>query len=96
MKKEILMAVYINVGNMPPADVECFMKKALKEVHKNDDELKTISIHYYLVPVRGNQESKIECIYPKYTIIADEQAKEAEEINKLLLSLTDKAVVEVK
>jgi hypothetical protein len=55
----ILIAIYINVGNMDGYDVGEFMKKVASQLNENYPSY----IKHYIFPVR-NQDTKVDLIYP--------------------------------
>ncbi len=72
-------AFYIDVGNIPPADVEQYMQKVMTTMKRNqvvDSQTGRVDLRYnplsveedYFIPVRGNSSTKIEPIAGgKYT-----------------------------
>lgn len=65
--EKIVLAVYINVGNMDFKDVKPFMEKIQRSVGEDK------AYKYFFIPVR-DQESKVECVYPNF--LSDETIKE--------------------
>lgn len=65
VQKKMVLAFYINVGNMEHSDVKPYIEN-IKKLATNKNE-----IHYF-IPVR-DQETRIECIYPNFT--NDEEIK---------------------
>jgi len=55
----LILVYYMDVGNLPDADVNLYMKKIAKGLFKKNED----GIIKYLIPVR-NQETKVECINP--------------------------------
>jgi hypothetical protein len=83
MKKEIILAAYININNIPPTEVDFVMEKITFELHKN--KFNNIEVKWFTVPVK-NQDTRIECVYPKYEIIdGQEVVKELKELKELVL-----------
>jgi len=66
-ENKIMLAVYMNVGNIADEDVSKYMEKITKMLSTDK------SYKFFLMPVRGNQETKIECIYPNF--LYDEEMK---------------------
>ena len=72
-------AFYIDVGNIPPADVEQYMQKVMTTMKRNqvvDSQTGRVDLRYnplsveedYFIPVRGNSSTKIESVQGgKYT-----------------------------
>jgi hypothetical protein len=72
-------AFYIDVGNIPPQDVEQYMQKVMTTMKRNqvvDSETGRVDLRYnplsveedYFIPVRGNSATKIESVQGgKYT-----------------------------
>lgn len=72
-------AFYIDVGNIPPQDVEQYMQKVMTTMKRNqvvDSQTGRVDLRYnplsieedYFIPVRGNSSTKIESVQGgKYT-----------------------------
>ena len=72
-------AFYIDVGNIPPQDVEQYMQKVMTSMKRNqvvDSKTGRVDLRYnplsveedYFIPVRGNSSTKIESVQGgKYT-----------------------------
>lgn len=58
--EKIILAVYVNVGNIDYKDVDSVMNKLKKSVTEDR------GYKYFFIAVR-DQESRIECIYPNVT-----------------------------
>lgn len=74
----ILIAIYINVGNMDGYDVSEFMKKVASQLNDNYPSY----IKHYIFPVR-NQDTKVDLIYPGFI------GKDKEKIMNLLETMRD-------
>ena len=57
---KIILAYYINIGNLDAADVQQLVSAFKKEV--SDPEM----IQYF-IPIRDG-ETRIDCVYPKYVV----------------------------
>ena len=68
MKKEIILAAYINIGNLPNDVVDEYMTN-LKLGDKLKLDSEQLKVHWVFIPVR-NETTRVECIYPSY-VIAD-------------------------
>jgi hypothetical protein len=60
---KVILAYYINVGNVSQEDAEIQLLKIRNQVRNPD-------LIQYFVPIR-NSESRIECLYPRYVIGED-------------------------
>lgn len=76
--EKIVLAVYINVGNMNSEDVKFHMSK-IQEKMSADKGFK-----YFFIAVR-DQESRIECVYPNFVHNDEIAAK----LNKCLDDITN-------
>ena len=65
--EKIVLAIYINVGNMDIQDVKSFMEKVQRSMGEDR------GYKYFYIPVR-DQESKVECVYPNF--LSDETIRE--------------------
>jgi hypothetical protein len=74
-KTDILLAVYLNIGNMPNEEVDNYCIKAVERLVKETD---TLNLQYFLTPVR-TQNTKIEIIYPLPTVINDKETNQLSE-----------------
>jgi len=68
---KVILAFYVNVGNMGAKDVSILVERFKKEV-QNDDLIQ------YFIPIREG-ESRVECVYPKY-VVGEEVEKELEDV----------------
>lgn len=57
---KIVLAFYINVGTLDNEEIKVFIEKINKSL-KEERFYK-----FFLFPVRGDQETKVECIYPNF------------------------------
>lgn len=81
MKKEIILAGYINIGNILASNVDRFIEKMTERVKIDTDTLK---VNWIMIPVR-NEVTRVECIYPSYVIVDGQEIVEnLQELNKLL------------
>lgn len=64
---KMILAAYVNVGNLEESDVKKYCEKISKMVNTNRGAV------YYVIPVR-DQETKIECVYPNF--VSDKKIKE--------------------
>lgn len=64
---KIMLAVYINVYNMPDEDIKEYARKISAQLKKDN------SYSFFIFPVK-DQNTRIECIYPNF--VYDEQIKE--------------------
>jgi hypothetical protein len=79
--EKIILAHYINVGNMSPQKVAETMDDIRKAITPHDDQL----VHF-LYPVR-DQETRIECINPKLVSEEDyQQARRVLEKNQAIVT----------
>jgi len=69
MKDVIILAIYINVGNLNEEDARSYVSQATKSMQWNEED----NIRAIFIPVR-DQETKIECVYPKYVTQKDVDA----------------------
>lgn len=81
MKKEIILSVYLNIGNMDSSHVDEFMKLTSDRIKIDSEQLK---VHWLIIPVR-HETTRIECVYPSYIITdGQEHISELTELNTLL------------
>lgn len=73
MKDKIILAYYLDVGNLSPNEGEKAMHHFRKEMRDEDPNL----IQYFMY-VRGGG-TRIECVYPKY-IVSEELENETKEV----------------
>lgn len=66
IKEKVLLAFYVNVGDLPNSDVERTIAR-IKAIMPEDDHAM-----YLFIPVR-NQETRVECVYPLF--LSDNQVK---------------------
>ena len=72
MKQTVILALYLNIGDMSNrlATEHCsYVANALNE----NDKFEDIHVEHYIIPIRDG-ESRVECIYP--SIVADDSLKE--------------------
>jgi hypothetical protein len=74
MLNKTIVVFYVNVGNLEQSDVSEYIKK-VHETIKPLDEDKDSVIHY-VIPIRGDQETKVECINAPIIITSEEQKYE--------------------
>ena len=74
----ILIALYINVGNMDSQDVAEFMRKVANQLNENYPSY----IKHYIFPVK-NQDTRVDLIYPGFI------GKDKEKIFNLLETMKD-------
>lgn len=63
--EKILLACYINVGNMDDVDARQYVSKMREALNRNNKAF----IHY-IIAVR-DQETRIECVYPSFVLNED-------------------------
>ena len=68
MKKEILLAVYINVDNLSSDDVPQYIEQIKQKI--STTKFDTLTVHFFWIPVT-DQNTHIECIYPKFVLFDD-------------------------
>ena len=68
--EKIILGVYLNVGNIPPKDVDGFVHKVIDQI-KNDDVIT------YVMPVR-DEPTKIEILNPR--LVSEYEYKTAAEV----------------
>jgi hypothetical protein len=57
---KIILAYYINIGNLDAADVQQLVSAFKKEVSDS-------GMIQYFIPIRDG-ETRIDCVYPKYVV----------------------------
>lgn len=80
-----IIAVYVNVGSMSESETESFVERTLARV-KNE------YVTTFIVPIQKpwDAQTRIECIYPKYVVISNEEfEKEYEKTKEQLTQLTN-------
>lgn len=86
MEKElIILAIYINVGGLSRQQAEqCIFDliKAYEDLYK--DINKNVKVYWF--PVDGNQQTRVECVYPPAPINNGNIENELLKIYKLLLN----------
>lgn len=63
-KDKIILAYYIEVGNLDNDDVGEFISNI-------SESLSDENMIQYFIPIRGDEKSRIECVYPKYILKED-------------------------
>ncbi len=58
----IILAVYLNVGNLDAADVYTYVEKTRKEIEGANDKVKLEGVVHYFIPVRDG-DTRIEKIH---------------------------------
>ena len=86
MKQTVILALYLNIGNMSPMDANEYCDQATKTLNRNNENFEDIHVQHYIIPIREG-ESRVECVYP--SIVADENLKDTysqtiEKLNKYL------------
>ena len=63
MKQTVILANYIDVGDIPHHEVQAYMEQVINKLQHNPDDTEDINIKQYFIPVR-DQETRVECVYP--------------------------------
>jgi hypothetical protein len=63
--EKLILAIYVHVGNMSPADIAEHMDRMMGSLNNKDE-----NILHYVIPIQeGN--SRIECLNPKLVLEKD-------------------------
>lgn len=63
---EILLIVYINIGNMNPNDIHKHIDRIAGMLREGNPD----GVHSYLIPIREG-ETRVECVNPKMVSESD-------------------------
>lgn len=79
--EKVILALYVNVGQMSAEEVERHIAKMIK-ISPSED------IIQYIIPIREG-DSRIECVYPKY-VVGEQVDKEMNDVLERLKNNLDK------
>jgi hypothetical protein len=82
--EKVILALYVNVGQMSTEEVERHIAKMIKTAPSED-------IIQYVIPIREG-DNRVECVYPKYVVgeqVDKEMSDVLERLNKNLDKLGD-------
>lgn len=74
-KQQIILAVYVNIGNLSSEEYHNVISKIQKTF---SDNKKQENIIHYIIPVR-DQPTRIECIYPHFISSSETLVKDFKE-----------------
>ena len=74
-KQQIILAVYINVGNLSDEETQNYIAKIQRTF--SEDKRQENIIHY-IIPVK-DQSTKVECIYPNFISSSETLTKDFKE-----------------
>jgi hypothetical protein len=80
--EKVILALYVNVGQMSTEEVERHIAKMIKTAPSED-------IIQYVIPIREG-DSRVECVYPKYVVgeqVDKEMSDVLERLNNALIKL---------
>lgn len=63
-KQNIIIAIYLNIGNLNPSEIDKYMQNYSERLKINNDQ---IEMHAIIIPIRTG-ETRIECLYPNYIV----------------------------
>lgn len=79
--EKVILAYYVNVGQMPAEEAERHIAQMIKKTPSED-------IIQYFIPIREG-DSRIECVYPKH-VVGEQVDKEMNDVLERLKKNLDK------